>query len=142
MIYKLSIATSQKRKLLDITESVTGQVEKSKIKEGTVLVFALHTTCSVIISEVEDDLEKDILSYLETEGPKGPFIHSHGDLKAHDKLHAHESHTPAHLMSATIGQSQMIPVSQGKLLLGTWQRICLLELDGPRIRKVIVQVLR
>ena len=142
MIYKFSIATSKKRELLDITESIAGQVEKSKIKEGTVLVFALHTTCSVIISEVEDNLEKDIISYLETEGPKGPFRHSHGNLKVHDKLHVNQSHTPAHLMSATIGQSQVIPVSGGKLLLGTWQRICLLELDGPRIRKVFVQVLR
>ena len=142
MIYKFSIATSKKRELLDITESIAGQVEKSKIKEGTVLVFALHTTCSVIISEVEDNLEKDIISYLETEGPKGPFRHSHGNLKVHDKLHVNQSHTPAHLMSATIGQSQVIPVSGGKLLLGTWQRICLLELDGPRIRKVVVQVLK
>ena len=142
MIYKFSIATSKKRELLDITESIAGQVEKSKIKEGTVLVFALHTTCSVIISEVEDNLEKDIISYLETEGPKGPFRHSHGNLKVHDKLHVNQSHTPAHLMSATIGQSKVIPVSRGKLLLGTWQRICLLELDGPRIRKVVVQVLR
>ena len=142
MIYKFSIATSKKRELLDITESIAGQVEKSKIKEGTVLVFALHTTCSVIISEVEDNLEKDIISYLETEGPKGPFRHSHGNLKVHDKLHVNQSHTPAHLMSATIGQSQVIPVSGGKLLLGTWQRICLLELDGPRIRKVVIQILR
>src|SRR3990167_5391958 len=142
MTYKLSIATSQKRELLDITESIAGQVEKSKIKEGTALVFALHTTCSVIISEVEDNLEKDIISYLETEGPKGPFRHSHWDLKVRDRLHASQSHTPAHLMSATIGQSQMIPVSEGKLLLGTWQRICLLELDGPRIRKVVIQILR
>lgn len=142
MIYQFSIATSQKRELLDITDNISVQVEKSKAKEGTILVFALHTTCSVIISKVEDDLEKDIISYLETEGPKGPFIHSHGDLKAHDKLHASQSHTPAHLMSATIGQSKVIPVSQGKLLLGTWQRICLLELDGPRIRKVVVQVLK
>jgi len=142
MIYKFSIATSKKRELLDITESIAGQVEKSKVKEGVILVFALHTTCSVIISEVEDNLEKDIISYLETEGPKGPFRHSHGNLKVHDKLHVNQSHTPAHLMSATIGQSQVIPVSGGKLLLGTWQRICLLELDGPRIRKVVVQVLR
>ena len=140
MMYELSIATTKKRELLDITESVAVQVEKSKIKEGTILVFALHTTCSVIISEVEDNLKKDIISYLETEGPKGPFRHSHGDLKAYDKLHVLKSHTPAHLMSAIIGQSKVIPVSQRELLLGTWQRICLLELDGPRIRKVVIQV--
>src|SRR3989344_8095472 len=132
MIYRLSIATSQKRELLDITESIAGQVEKSKVKEGVILVFALHTTCSVIISEVENNLEKDIISYLETEGPKGPFIHSHGDFLAHDPRHALKSHTPAHILSATIGQSVIIPIENNQMLLGTWQRICLLELDGPR----------
>lgn len=141
VISLFSVNTSAKKELVDITDKVKAIIKKSKVKEGIALIFAKHTTCAVIISEIEDYLEKDFIQFLETEGPRGPFKHSHGDLNAHDPVHASQSHTPAHLMSATIGQSKAIPVSNKELLLGTWQRVCLLELDGPRTREVVVQLL-
>ena len=141
MIAPLSIKTSQKKELIDITDKVKVIIKNFKVRDGIALIFARHTTCAIIISEAEDYLEKDLIQFLEKEGPRGPFKHSHGDLNANDPVHASQSHTPAHLMSATIGQSKAIPVSHGELLLGTWQRVCLLELDGPRTREVVIQLL-
>lgn len=141
MLQTLTISTSKKRELVDITDQVEKVIHQSNTEGGCIVLFVRHTTCSIIITEVEGNLEKDIIRYLEEKGPKGPFVHSHGDLLAHDPQHAGQSHAPAHLLSATIGQSIVVPLNKGSLLLGTWQRICLLELDGPRTREVVVQLL-
>jgi len=140
MTFDLTIASSKQKELIDISDKILRIVSDSKVQDGLLVIFARHTTCSLIISEVEDTLARDFIKYLTTEGPKGPFNHSHGDLKTHDPPHTGESHTPAHLLSAMIGQSVNIPITRKKLQLGTWQRICLLELDGPRQRNIIVQI--
>ena len=116
---------------MDITEDVERKIAKSKVAEGAVIVFVRHTTCALMISEMEGALERDILKYFEQEGPKGPFAHSHGG----------QSHTPSHILSAIIGQNVSIPIKNGQMLLGTWQRICLAEFDGPREREIIIQTL-
>lgn len=139
MTESISIKTQEKHQLLDITRDVEEVLQKMKAKEGSLLVFARHTTCAVIISEVEDNLRDDIINYFLKEGPKGPFSHSHGNLFAHDTDYIGQPHTPAHILSAILGQSMVVPTTNGQMLLGTWQRICLLELDGPRERKIIIQ---
>ena len=126
-----SIRTDAKRELVDITADIEDAVSKSGIDEGIIIIFVKHTTCALMISEMEDALEKDILSYFEKEGPRGPFAHSHGG----------QSHTPAHILSATTGQSLTVPVNGGKMLLGTWQRLCLAEFDGPREREIVIQTI-
>jgi len=131
MVSKIQIATSSKKQLIDITNHVEKLLEKSKIEEGLICIFAQHTTCSIIISEIEDSLEYDIIDFLEKEGPKGPFKHS---------SYGNTSHTSAHILSSTIGQSVLVPFAQKALQLGTWQRICLLELDGPRKREIVVKI--
>ena len=127
----ISIKTDKKRQLVDITENIEREIVKSKVAEVVLIVFAKHTTCALIISEFEDNLEEDLLNYFEKEGPKGPFSHSHGG----------QSHTPSHILSAIIGQSVSIPLKNGQMLLGTWQRICLAEFDGPREREIIIQTI-
>src|SRR3972149_7078502 len=124
----ISVKTDKKRLLVDITSDVEGAVSQSKIDEGIALIFVKHTTCALMISEIEDALERDILQYFEKEGPKGPFAHSHGG----------QSHTPSHILSAIIGQNVSIPIKNGQMLLGTWQRICLAEFDGPRGRGLTI----
>ena len=128
----ISVRTDEKRQFVDVTEDVKKEIAKSKIAEGVLIVFVRHTTCALIISEVEADLENDLLNYFEKEGPQGPFSHSHGG----------QSHTPSHILSATIGQSVSIPIKDGQILLGTWQRICLAEFDGPREREIVIHVLK
>ena len=131
MVSKIQIVTSYNKQLIDITDKVEKFVKKLNNDEGLACIFVKHTTCAVIISEAEDSLEKDIFRYLKNYSPKGSFEHSHGDV----------SHTPAHILSAIIGPSAVIPVQKKVLQLGTWQKICLLELNGPREREVIVQIL-
>ena len=126
-----SVKTNAKRQLVDIRSDVEEAISKSKVAEGALIIFARHTTCALIISEFEDNLKEDILNYFEKEGPKGTFSHTHGG----------QSHTPSHILSATIGQSVSIPLKNGQMLLGTWQRICLTEFDGPRKREIIIQTL-
>jgi len=128
----ISVRTDEKRQFVDVTEDVKKEIAKSKIAEGVLIVFVRHTTCALIISEVEADLENDLLNYFEKEGPQGPFSHSHGG----------QSHTPSHILSAIIGQSISIPIKDGQILLGTWQRICLAEFDGPREREIVIHVLK
>ena len=128
----ISVRTDEKRQFVDVTEDVKKEIAKSKIAEGVLIVFVRHTTCALIISEVEADLENDLLNYFEKEGPQGLFSHSHGG----------QSHTPSHILSATIGQSVSIPIKDGQILLGTWQRICLAEFDGPREREIVIHVLK
>lgn len=140
MTFKLSISSSKQKELIDISDKISRILSDSRVKEGLLVIFAKHTTCSIIISEVEDNLDNDFIKYLTKEGPRGSFSHRHGDLKAYDPFHPPQSHTPAHLLSAVIGQSVTIPIAQANMQLGTWQRICLLELDGPRQRNIIVQI--
>lgn len=140
MLKVVTINTASKKQLVDLTKDINDFVAKSKIDEGQAIVFAQHTTCAIVISEIEDDLKKDIISFLEKEGPKGPFIHSHGDFQAHDPKKAQRSHTSAHILSAIIGQSRFIPISKNRLNLGPWQRVCLLELDGPRTRQIALKI--
>ena len=127
----ISVKTDEKRQLVDITNDVEREIAESKVADGLLVVFAKHTTCALIISEFEENLEKDLLNFFKSEGPKGPFSHSHGG----------QSHTSSHILSAAIGQSVSIPLKDSRMLLGTWQRICLAEFDGPREREIIIQTL-
>lgn len=127
MTTNFKIATSTKREIVDITDRIQNLLSQLKVKEGLAYAFARHTTCALIVTELEGSLEQDILKFIQEESPKGPFKHSHG---------AGTSHTPAHILSTMIGQSVVVPVVSGQLDLGTWQRICLLELDGPRTRQI------
>lgn len=126
----LHVKTQEKRQIIDITDKIESLVKNTEAKNGVLTVFAKHTTCAVIISEFENGIIKDILKYINQAGPKGPFEHSHGS----------DDHAPSHILSALIGQSRSIPLKQGKLQLGTWQRICLLELDGPREREIEIAI--
>lgn len=142
MLAKLFITTSRKYQLIDITDKIKIIIKDENIADGLVLVFAQHTTCSIVVTEIEDKLESDLVKYIQKEGPKGPFLHSHGDLRAHDAGNADVSHTPAHILSALWGQARSFPVENNQILLGTWQRICLFEFDGPRKRRVLIKSLK
>ena len=101
----------------------------SKIEKGICQVFAPHTTAAVTINENADpDVVIDLMLALKNIIPKLPYRHIEGN-------------SPAHLMSSLIGCSITIPVEKGHLVLGTWQGIYFCEFDGPRKRKVQVQII-
>ena len=114
---------------IDITEQVNNCVCSSKIVNGICQVFVPHTTAAVTINENADpDVVTDLMSALKNITPRLPYRHVEGN-------------SPAHIMSSIIGCSITIPIEEGKLILGTWQGIYFCEFDGPRKRKVQVQII-
>ncbi|MBI4044010.1 MAG: YjbQ family protein [Candidatus Diapherotrites archaeon] len=132
----IEMQTRQVMEFHDITEKVREAVKKSNVKEGLVNVFTQHTTCCVKINEFEEKLMQDFYQFLEKRVPQ--FEKYGHDINPVDgRKNAH-----SHLKSLILNTSECIPLQKGELLLGTWQRVFFVELDGPREkRKVIVQVL-
>ena len=115
---------------MDITTQVQDVVKKSEVSEGICVVYVPHTTAGITINEGADpDVRRDILEQLERLVPRdGPYRHIEGNADAHIK-------------ASLLGSSVLIPVSGGRLFLGTWQAVFFGEFDGPRSRRVIVQVI-
>lgn len=144
---KLDYKTLSFCQFLDITEEVEEVVNSSKIKEGIVLVYSLHTTAAIRVNEKEKGIEKDFENFVKKLVPEKKYYH-HNDLTertenlvcepgASDCLNGH-SHILHLLMGAT---SETLSVTGGKIILGTFQRIFLIELDCGRKRKVAVKVM-
>ena len=128
---EISISTSKRQELIDITAKVESIVKKSKVKEGICTVFAMHATAAIIINENADlNICLDVIDSLNNLIPKGKW--------RHDKL---DGNADAHIKSAILGPSESIPIKNSRLQLGTWQAVMLCENDGPRNRKVIVSII-
>ncbi len=121
---ELTISTRRSREVVDITDDVRAVLEPNA---KAVVVFVAHTTCAVTTADLDPGTDEDLLDAVWGMIPKLNFRHPHNP-----------AHAPAHLASSIIGPSVTVPVENGKLVLGTWQRIVLVELDGPRERRVIV----
>ncbi|MDI9645390.1 MAG: secondary thiamine-phosphate synthase enzyme YjbQ [Archaeoglobales archaeon] len=120
----IEIETKKRVEVIDITE----EVEK-RARGDAMIVYTPHTTAAIIINEAEDGLMEDIIEILNKLAPEnGKYKHNRIDNNA-----------DAHLKASLLGNSVIVPVSNGKILLGTWQRILFLEFDGPRRRKVIIK---
>ena len=127
----IQINTSRRVEVVDITSEVQKEVEKSGIKDGLAVVYTPHTTTAIVINENEPGLIEDIVFVLDRLIPRGAGY-------MHDEI---DNNADSHLRAMLLGNSVVIPVTNGKLELGTWQRIMFLELDGPRSRRVIVKVI-
>ena len=129
-LHELHISTSSKEELIDITSQISELLKKEKLKDGICIIHVPHTTAAVTINENADpDVQHDLLLGLDKAFPdRHEFRHSVGN-------------SSAHLKSSCIGCSQTVLISDGKLLLGTWQGIYFCEFDGPRQRKCYVKIL-
>jgi secondary thiamine-phosphate synthase enzyme len=125
----LSIRTSSRTDLRDITREVAAAVERTGAGQGVCVVYVPHTTAGVTINENADPaVRADIDSTLDRMVPwNGPYRHMEGNAAAHVK-------------ASMVGFSALVPVDSGRLVLGTWQGIYFCEFDGPRTRKVHVLV--
>lgn len=127
----ITIRTKEKDQIVDITETVEKYLKENKHEQGMCMIFVAHTTCALTTADLDPGTDLDLLDALRNMLP--------------DKLryrHPHDpSHTPDHILSSIIGPSLVIPYSNRRLLLGTWQRIILVELDGPRQRTVHISFL-
>lgn len=127
---ELKVHTTKKLEVIDITKQVAEAVKTRHVENGLCCVFVPHATAAVVINE-NDDLQigQDLLDALDRLIPAGIW--------RHDKI---DSNGAAHLKAAILGPSETIPIQNGRLALGTWQAIMLVELDGPRDRKVVVTI--
>jgi secondary thiamine-phosphate synthase enzyme len=125
----LTISTSVRIELIDLTIRVEEFVQESGIDTGLCLVSSPHTTTAVIVNEHEDGLVKDIVRKLEQEFPRGA-----GWL--HDRI---DDNANSHLASTFLGSSKTLPIRGGRLIRGTWQSVFFVELDGPRSRSVLFE---
>jgi secondary thiamine-phosphate synthase enzyme len=125
-MYVLSVETRSRRELIDITSMLLDILKQNPISEGVCVVFIPHTTAAVTINENADPfVRSDILLGLERLTAQKDFRHREGN-------------SDAHLSASLLGSSQMIPIENGALVLGTWQGVYLAEFDGPRSRKVML----
>lgn len=131
---KLKIQTKGHYDFIDITEQVAAEVEKSGIKEGAVLVFVPGSTAAITTMEYEDGLIEDLKNTFEKIAPeKADYAHHQ---RWGDKNGA------AHIKSAIVGTDLTVPIENGKLDLGTWQQIVLIDFDErPRKREIIVRII-
>lgn len=123
-----TVSTRQKQELIDITDHIESLVTKSKIKDGIVSVYALHATAAIIINENYDpNICLDFLDAINRCIPEKAGYR-------HDSI---DGNAAAHIKAGMLGPSETIPLKDGKLLLGTWQSIMLVELDGPKSKRNI-----
>jgi len=126
--------TKARREIIDVSDAVAEQVRESGVREGFVLVSAMHITASVFVNDHESGLWQDILEWLErTVAPWDPSRYRHNQTG--------EDNAAAHLRSLTIGHEVLVPITEGKLDLGPWQRVFYGEWDGQRRKRVIIKVL-
>ncbi len=148
-IRRLVLETNAPIQFLDITTDVLELVRASRLRDGVVTIFSRHTTTAVCIQEAEPLLLDDLREFLERSAPASAH-YRHNDFRVRT-VHMHDDESPnghAHCLQLMLGASESVPVQHGELLLGTWQRIFLLELDGPRPRvglpsgrEVVIQVM-
>ena len=127
---QLEIQTPSSTALTDITDRVRQAVQSSGCKDGLVTVYSPHTTTAIIINEHEPRLVEDLLQSFKKLIPPGRgYKHDRIDNNAH-----------AHILSSLVGNTRSIPIANSSLVLGTWQAIMFVELDGPRRRRASVQI--
>src|SRR3954466_921434 len=127
----LTFNTKQHREYVHITPQVDSALKKSGIREGMVLVSAMHITAGVYVNDNESGLIEDIDEWLETLAPFRKDYQHH---------QTGENNGDSHLKAILVHHQVIIPVTNGKLDLGTWQRIFYAEFDGQRSKRVIVKV--
>ncbi len=137
----LQVQASRAPQLIDLTPTVGTAVEASGIRSGQANVFSTHTTAALVLNEDEALLHRDMADFLEALASSGRrYRHDDMSLRTENLEPDHGRNAHAHLKHMLIGSSVTVPVADGRLAVGTWQRLFLLELDRPRTRTVLVQV--
>ena len=126
----VTIRTKRKDEVVDITDIVEDALRQMNADSGLCNVFVAHTTCALTTADLDPGTDQDLLNALRHLLPQLSYRHPHDP-----------SHTPDHILSTILGASLNVPYADGQLLLGTWQRVVLVELDGPRQRTVHISSL-
>ena len=121
----ISVTSTHKRELIDITSKIQAEISEGGVSHGFCYLWIPHTTAAITVNEGADPMvQDDILMALDKMVPANlPYKHTEGNAQAH-------------VLSAIIGCSKVLWIEDGKLALGTWQKVFCCEFDGPRTRKV------
>lgn len=138
----LSFHTEFAPQFIDITDDVATAVHRSGITSGIAVVFSRHTTAAIKINELEPELIKDMSRFLSEIAPvEKEYFHNNFDVRTVNMEEDECPNAHSHCQHLMLSASESVPVAGGKLQLGRWQRIFLVELDRAKMRQVAVQVL-
>jgi secondary thiamine-phosphate synthase enzyme len=126
---RIEVHTNEREELVDITDAVPERVARAGVATGVVHLWSMHTTCGITVNEGADpDVQRDIVFALRRLVPRdGDYRHLEGN-------------SDSHLKTLFVGPGETLLIEDGRLVLGTWQRVFLAEWDGPRTRQVAVLV--
>ena len=128
---ELKVISKKRNEMIDITNDVQRLIDKENIQDGFVIVYIPHTTAGITINEGADpSVQRDIIETLNRIIPEsGNYLHSEGN-------------SDAHIKASIIGSSVIVLIENSRLVLGTWQHIFFYEGDGPRSRKVYLEIIK
>ncbi|MFH1650163.1 MAG: secondary thiamine-phosphate synthase enzyme YjbQ [Candidatus Woesearchaeota archaeon] len=133
MQFEFYVSTKQRQECISISDKVNDLISQSKTETGICTVFVHHSTAAIsVIESADPNIGKDLFEALNNAFPQ------HNGYK-HDRV---DNNAQSHILATVIGMSEAFPVREGKLDLGTWQDVILVELDGPRERKITVSVVK
>ena len=132
----ITLATTEPIQVVDITDQVRQRCTQIGLRNGLVTLISRHTTAYVNLNEREAQLQRDMVTFLKRLVPRdGDYLHNLAPVDDRDNAHSH-------LLGLFMNASESIPIANGELLLGGWQSIFFVELDGPRAeRSVTLQLL-
>jgi secondary thiamine-phosphate synthase enzyme len=123
-------SSTKKKEIIDITDQINDLLREKNIENGSCLFFIKHTTAALTTADLDPGTDLDMLDAFDEIIPKLNYRHPHNP-----------KHVPDHILSSIIGASLVVPLQKGALDLGTWQRVVIVELDGPRERDIVMKVL-
>lgn len=124
------LKTTKKDEVIDITDAINEIIAKSKKDNGVCVLNLLHTTCAITTMDLDPGTDEDLLEALRRILPKISYRHPHDP-----------SHAPDHILSSIIGTSISLIFQNKSLVLGTWQRVVLVELNGPKTRRIAYSII-
>lgn len=125
----LTIATHMNKEIIDITDDIEEQLADQEKMSGVCTIFVQHTTCAITTADLDPGTDLDFLDAILGMLPEIQYRHPHNP-----------AHAPDHILSSIIGPSVTVPFENKKLQLGVWQRVILVELDGPRERDILLTI--
>jgi secondary thiamine-phosphate synthase enzyme len=138
---EILLESTEKMDFIDITDIVKGFIAESNVKSGIANIYTTHTTTAIRINENETGLIEDAKRYLEDCAPQCSK-YKHDDMEKRENVPEDEpSNAHSHLKSIILGASESVPIINFKLVLGQWQSIFFVDLDGPRKRKMFLHVI-
>lgn len=124
---RFQVKSRRKREIVDITDAVEEVLRRQSAADGICYLNVLHTTAAITTADLDPGTDLDMLDAFEAMMPKLKYRHPHNP-----------EHVPDHILSSLLGTALTVPVHDGSLVLGTWQRVILVELDGPRQRDLVL----